>query len=107
MFRFAFLALAFVAFGAILASGVEGASLVVLAPLLLLGKIFLIMLFFGAISGFFWRNYGDGPRRPPWSQRRPSRRPEEPKKSREELFEEWHRVAHARDEVDTWVEDLD
>ena len=107
MFRIAFVALAFMAFGAILASGVEGASLLVLAPLLLLGKVFLVMLFLGVVGGFFWRGYGDGPQRPPWSRRRSPRSTEEPAKTREELFEEWHRVAHAREEVDTWVEDLD
>ena len=107
MFRFALVALAFVALGAILANGIEGAGFLLLAPLFIFGKILLILLFVGTIGGFFWRNYGDGPQRPPWSGRRPSRRPEEPTKSREELFEEWHRVAHAREEVDTWVEDLD
>ena len=107
MFRFAFIALAFVALGAILAGGLEGAGFLVLAPLFILGKVFLIMLFFGAIGGFFWRGYGDGPQRPPWARQRRPRRTEQPQQSREEIFEEWHRVAHARDEVDGWVEDLD
>lgn len=107
MFRFAFFALAFVAFGAILAGGLEGASLLVLAPLFFLGKILFLMLFFGAIGGFFWRNHGDGPNRPPWSRQRPPREQAPPQKSREELFDEWHNIAHARDEVDTWVEGLD
>lgn len=107
LFRFAFMALAFVALGTVLSSGLEGASLLVLGPLFILGKILLIMLFFGAVGGFFWRSYDDRPQRPPWNRPRRSRRQAEPQKSREELFEEWHSVAHAREEVDTWVEDFD
>jgi len=107
MFRFAFIALAFVAFGAVLASGFEGASLLVFAPLFIAAKIFFVMLFVGAIGGFFWRTQGDGPQRPPWNRRRRPRSQDGEQRSRAELFEEWHRVAHAREEVDTWVEDLD
>ena len=108
MFRFAFVALALIALGAALAGGAGGAGLLVLAPLFILGKIFLILLFFGAISGFFWRGYEEGRPRPPWTGRRWARRSQEPpEKSRAEQFEEWHRLSHARDEVDTWIEDLD
>ena len=108
MFRFAFVALALIAFGAFLAGGAElGAGLLVLAPLFILGKIFVILLFIGVIGGF-WRGYDGGPPRPPWTRRRPNRRRQEStEKSRAEQFEEWHRMSHARDEVDTWVEDLD
>ena len=107
MFRFAFIAFAFLALGAVLAGGIEGAGFLVLAPFFIIGKVFLIMLFFGAISGFFWRGYGRGPRRPPWAREDRPRRDEDTSKTREELFEEWHRVSHAREEVDGWVEDLD
>ncbi len=107
MFRFAFLAIALVALGAILASGLEGATLLVLAPLFLVAKVFFIMLFVGVIGGFWWRNHGDGPQRPPWTRRRPRRDQVEPETSREDLFDEWHRHAHAREEVDRWVEPLD
>ncbi|MGI9528105.1 MAG: hypothetical protein ACR2NG_00205 [Acidimicrobiia bacterium] len=107
MFRFAFIALALIALGALLANGFEGVSLLVLAPLLILAKVFFLMLFFGVIGGFFWRNYDDGPRREPWSRRTQPRAVDGGQRNREELFEEWHRVAHAREEVDTWVEDLD
>ena len=107
MFRFAFIALAFVAFGAILASGLEGATMLVLAPLLILAKVFFIMLFVGVIGGFFWRNHGDGPRRPPWSRSRSRRDTLEPERTQDDIFEEWHRLAHAKDEVDRWVEPLD
>ena len=109
MFRFVFLAVALIAFGALLAGGIEGvgAGLLVLAPVLILGKILLFLLLFGAIGGFFWRTYDGRPSQPPWSWRRPPRRRQEPQKSREEQFEEWHELAHARDEVDSWVEDFD
>jgi len=110
MFRFAMVAMALIAFGAVLAGGAEtlGAGLLVLAPLLVLGKVLLIIFLFGAIGGFFGRRSDDGLPRPPWSSRRPPRRAEEATgRTRAEQFEEWHRMAHARDEVDTWVEDLD
>lgn len=110
MFRIAFVALALIAFGAFMAGGSEalGTGLLVLAPLFILGKIFLILVLFGVVGGFFWRGYEGGPPRPPWTRRRPSRRRQEStEKSRAEQFEEWHRMSHARDEVDTWVEDLD
>jgi signal transduction histidine kinase len=88
--------------------GSLGAGLLVLVPLFILGKILLIVVLFGAFGGFFWRNYEVGtPRRPSARRWRP-RRSEEPKeKSRTEQFEEWHRLAHAREEVDTWIEDHD
>jgi hypothetical protein len=108
MFRFGFVALALIVLGAVLAGGAGGAGLLVLAPLFILGKIFLILLFFGAIGGFFWRGYEEGQPRPPWTGRRRARRSQEStEKSRAEQFEEWHRLAHAREEVDTWIEDLD
>lgn len=108
MFRFAFVALALIAFGAVLASGAGGVGLFVLAPLFILGKIFLVLLFFGVIGGFFWRSGPERPSRSPWNRRWQAPRGQEPtEKSRSEQFEEWHRLAHARDEVDTWTEGLD
>lgn len=106
MFRFAFVALAFVTLGAVLASGIEAASLV-LVPLFIAAKVLFLMLFFGAIGGMFFRNHGDRRQRPPWNRPSRLRAEDEGVQRREELFEEWHRVAHAREEVDTWVEDLD
>ena len=108
MFRFALLGLALIAVGVLLAGGIGTAGAWVLAPLFIIGKLFFILLLFGVIGGFFWRSsYG----RPPWGPtgwRRPPGRSQEPRgTSREEQFEDWHRVAHARDEVDGWVGDLD
>lgn len=109
MFRFAFLAFALIAVGALLFGGAQaaGATMLVFAPLLILGKIFLVLVLFGVIGGFFWRgSEGRPPSRSPWARRRPrSQAPRE--KSREEQFEDWHRLAHAQDEVDGWTEDLD
>ncbi|MFQ5966210.1 MAG: hypothetical protein ACE5MI_01215 [Acidimicrobiia bacterium] len=109
LFRFAFLAVGLIALGALLFGGAEGvgAGLLLLAPLLILGKILIILLFIGAVGGFFFRSY-DGRPRQPWNRHRPARRSQvPPTKSRQEQFEDWHRLAHARDEVDSWVGDLD
>ena len=106
MFRFALLGVALIAIGALLAAGPGTAGAWVLAPLFIIGKLFFILLLVGLIGGFFWRSY-DGP--PPWGprgRRRPPGRSQEPRgKSREEQFEDWHRIAHAREEVDSWVWD--
>lgn len=110
MFRFALIPLALIAFGAVLAGGAGplGAGLLILAPLFILGKILLILVLFGVIGGFFRRSYEGGPSRPPWVRRWAPRRSQEPEeKSRTEQFEEWHLLAHAREEVDSWIEDLD
>ena len=107
MFRFAIFALAFVALGAVLAGGIEGAGLLVLAPLFIIAKVFFIMMLFGVIGGFFWRGRGRGPRGPWWDRPDNGRDAREPSKSQDEMFDEWHRHAHARDEVDRWVEPLD
>ena len=109
MFRFAFLALALIGLGSLLFGGVgaTGAGLLLVAPLLIAGKILLILLFLGAIGGFFFRGY-DSRRYGSWTRRRPTANGQEaPRPSREEQFEEWHRLAHARDEVDSWVPDIE
>ena len=108
MFRFAFVALALMAFGSLLAGAAGTAGLLVLAPLFIIGKLFLILVVFGAVGGFFWRGYDGGRPSPPWTRFRQPRRDEEStEKNQTEQFEEWHRMAHARDEVDSWVEGLE
>lgn len=106
MFLFALLALGLIGIGALLAGGIGSAGAWMLGGLFFVGKLFLILLLFGLISGFFWRS-SQG--RPPWavsSWRRPSGRAQPPQgKSRDEEFEDWHRVAHAREEVDSWAWD--
>lgn len=86
-----------------------------LAIPLVLAKVF----FFVLLLGFIARGVSGGGRRrpgPPWawqvdaedwqsrprrSRRYEQRRPDRP--SREDQFEEWHRLAHARKEVDDWA----
>jgi hypothetical protein len=106
MFRFAFVVLAAIGLGVLLFGGVGWASagfgFLLLAPLFIFLKIVLFMVLLGAVCSLAssrrysaWRSWG---RRP----RRPTTRPEGP--SDKERFEEWHRMQHARDEVDSWVD---
>lgn len=101
--------------GAALFGGTEAVGSVVAAPFVVLGFMFKIVLFFmlfGLIAKLFagsarrGKNWS-GPRhewwsdeaRSPWSGRRPtSERGEDANQNNR--FEEWHRMAHARQEVD-------
>jgi hypothetical protein len=85
-----------------------GLAWLVLLPILMLKVAFLLMLF-----GFVGRRVWSTRRmwewdEPQWRGRsRPRRRPEVPTtRSDEDRFAEWHRIAHAREEVDGWVSDL-
>ncbi len=97
-------------FGGTAAAGL--AALVALPILALkLALLFLVVGFFmrGCRPG--WKHpHRDGEFRPRWSRperpRRSRRRPEEPRRSDEDRFEEWHRMSHAREEVDSWVDGL-
>ena len=66
-----------------------------------LGFLFLPILFFGLMFAFagckMTRRYRGEQR---WRGRPADRA------SREDRFDEWHRMSHARDEVDSWVDDL-
>jgi hypothetical protein len=108
MFRFALVFLA--AFGlASLLFGESGAGVglgfLVLFPLFVLVKVMFIAMLFGYF-GHRARRGGDpgwgGPagwRRPEWRRDRE----DTGSPSAEDRFEEWHRMAHAREEVDSWV----
>lgn len=80
-----------------------------LLPILLLKVAFFVFLF-----GFVGRSlaYRRGPPMGWWDaewrgRTRRSRRPERrPERTEEERFEQWHREQHAREEVDSWVEDI-
>lgn len=120
MFRFAIGVLAIVGavwlfsslFGAVgaAAGGAAAAGAFLLVPLFFAFKLLFVLMLFG----FFAKAAGMGPRRGPWGRRNWGYRPgdstsspsAEPRRDRDEDFEEWHRLAHARDEVDGWVEDL-
>ena len=69
---------------------------------ILLFKIAFVLMVFSFIGQRMSR-FEHGPR--PW---RAPRRPGAgtPSPSAEDRFEDWHRMAHAREEVESWVEDL-
>jgi hypothetical protein len=102
--------LAGIGIGALLFGGAGSAGLWLLAaiPLFIFFKIALFGLIFGAFVGRGageWRRSGYGP---PWMPERPSRvrrnRSDQAEASSgNERFEEWHRMAHARDEVESWA----
>ncbi len=106
VFLLAIVVLAMIGLGSVLGSGLAGLGAIILLPILILKIGFLLMLFgfvgrrlSGRRSSWDWNNPG-------WVGRSRPRR-EEPSSSRGEQFEEWHRMAHAREEVDGWVADLD
>ena len=101
-------ALAAVGLASVLGSGVAWIGALFLLPLLILKLAFVLMMF-----GFIGRRLAG--RRASWDwdeprwvgRSRPARRRPEPSAGREDRFEEWHRMAHAREEVDGWVADLE
>lgn len=104
MFRIALLVLGLIGIGALLAGGLGSAGAWMVGGLFFIGKLFLMLLLFGLLAGFFFRG-SQG--RPPWA-RNGWHRPQSSDRrhggaSRDEQFEDWHRVAHAREEVDSWV----
>lgn len=109
MFRFLIAALAVVGIVSLFSSGASaaatGAGFLLLFPLLMLAKILFFVMLFGFIGRGFSRR---GPSRD-WSgwgsRERPPRRGDE-RKTREDDFEEWHRMAHAKEEVNSWIEDV-
>ncbi len=83
-------------------AGAIGLSALLFLPILLLKVAFFVMLlgFIGRVmcgAGNRW----EAPRWEAPRRARPERQP-----SGEERFDEWHRMAHAREEVDSWVEHL-
>ena len=106
VFLLAIVVLAMIGIGSVLGSGLAGIAAFILLPILFLKVMFLLMLF-----GFIGRRFrGRGPSwdwdKSSWRGRRRSR-PEQASTSREDRFEDWHRMAHAREEVDGWVSDMD
>ena len=110
MFRPAVLVLTGIALGAFIFGGAgsaaAGVGLFALFPLLLLAKVVFIAMIFGMFAG---RGYGSRWRtndfKPFWdrgsSGPRGASKDETPTET--DRFEEWHRMAHAREEVDSWV----
>jgi hypothetical protein len=133
MFRFAIAVLAVVGLVSLLGSAsaaAVGIGWLVLAPLVFVFKIMLFFLIFGAIAQAVSHRGGPGRGRgwdhrrnrtwgPGWDRSRsrstsrahrsgrtsPARdESEDNRPADEERFEEWHRMQHARKEVDSWVE---
>ena len=108
VFLLAIIVLAMIGLGSVIGSGVAGLAALAIIPILFL-KFMFVMFLFGFVGRRFWysgRRPSAGWGEPPWRGRsRPQAEPSRP--SGEERFEEWHRMAHAREEVDSWVSDLD
>ena len=98
MFRFLIVVLALVGLvsvlGGALGTAAAGVGALFLVPVLLF-KLFFILMIVGFIGRRAWGHDG-GPRRPA--------RDASPRN--EDRFEDWHRMAHAREEVDSWVDGL-
>ena len=101
MFRFAFLALVLIGlvgiFGGAFGTAAAGVGAFVILPFLLFKLFFLVMIF-----GFFGRRAWGNGESYRWGPGRRFNRDDTP--SREERFDEWHRMAHAKEEVDGWLE---
>lgn len=105
LFFAAIIVLAMIGLGSVLGTGVGWIAAAFLLPLLLI-KVLFVLAMFGFIGrkmagGSSW-DWTERSARRPRSRRRPEASP-----SQEDRFEEWHRMAHAREEVDGWVSDLD
>ena len=117
MFRLAIVILAIVGLVSLFSGGASGATagagLLFLLPLLLLAKVLFFVMLFGFIGRGFGRHgrdrsgspWGKWERPEAWGSRKRSQRHEDTR-SRSDDFEEWHRMAHAKDEVDSWTEGL-
>lgn len=116
MFRIVLVVLAVIGLSTVLGgAGTAGlAGIGVLGVMALLAvKVLFFMMLFAFIGKMFWHGGRDpGYRRSPGFGRpsgfrsRPRREPAEPEPAPEDRFDEWHRMAHAKEEVDSWVSDL-
>jgi len=116
MMRFALLVLAGIGLGSLI-FGPEGASAGLWFLWAIPFFIFLKIAFFGALFAGFARqrrggDWSPGYRRSSddettwsWGPSRPRRSSSRQTESRSETdrFEEWHRMAHAKEEVDSWA----
>ena len=106
MFRFGIAVLAIVGLVSLL-SGAAGwavaGGLFLLAPVFFIFKIMFFLMMFGIFKAAFAHRRGYTSQGPwGWRPRRPTTRSEGP--SEKDRFEEWHRMDHARQEVDSWVD---
>ena len=102
VFRLMVGVLAAVGLWSLLSGASAGAAWLLVIPALVFGKLLAIALLFG----FAGRRMHRRGYRPDWRRHPGRRRPDDAgRPSAEERFEEWHRMAHARREVDSWVEE--
>lgn len=117
MFRFAFVILAGIGLGALLFGGAPsaaaGVGFLALIPIFLFFKLLFIAMLFGMFARHRFGNQRKSEDfRPAWARgsesgrRSPSSRKDEVP-SEIDRFEEWHRIAHAKEEVDSWVNEPD
>ena len=116
-FGFLFLVGMGVLIGAAIFGGTEAIAGVLATPFVILGfmfKVFLFMLLFGFIMKMMGRGARRRGSRHHWSQNQAGRWPEgaptqwrrcgpqesDEDQTHDDRFEEWHRMAHARQEVD-------
>jgi hypothetical protein len=115
MFRFVIALLAAFGLGALIFGGntVSVAGLVLLVPLFFIFKVMLFMMLFGLVSSAIWGRGGRSPR-PCWQSHRHHRSrgtggSTDAASGRAgdetDRFEEWHRMAHAKEEVESWIPD--
>ncbi|MDX1450040.1 MAG: hypothetical protein R3246_13360 [Acidimicrobiia bacterium] len=99
MFRLVIAALAVVGLVSIF-SNAAGGTVAATAGIVVLSVIAVKLAFIGLLFGFAGRKFRHraGPHSWHGGRTQQQRRPAE------ERFEEWHRMAHAREEVDSWVE---
>jgi len=112
MFRFVVVILAIVGLIALVSGGVGAAGVgigLLFIPLLFLAKFAFFLLLFGAFGRMFWhkRHGFDGGSTPDWWGKRPSyrSRPDDTG-GKEKDFEDWHRMAHAKEEVESWTDGM-
>jgi hypothetical protein len=89
------LALAMIGLVSLMSGAAVGAAAV-------LFKVMMFFILFTFISKMFWFGGRRHHRRFGWDERW-RRQPEQEEASGEDQFEEWHRMAHAREEVDSWA----
>jgi hypothetical protein len=109
MFRILAVALALIGIGALVTGGIGAAGAWMVGGVFFVGKLLFFLLLFGLIAGFFFRGSNGGG---PWARRAwrqsEARSQRAGRSGRQDQFDDWHRKAHAREEVDSWVpDDLD
>lgn len=114
MFRFAIVVLAGIGLGALLFGGTSstaaGVGFLALIPIFFFFKVLFVAMLFGMFARHrFGNQWSRDDYRPPWSRGQGSRRgsrssDKEDGSAQTERFEEWHRMAHAKEEVDSWAD---